>query len=65
MCSYHLILFLDKLTDPLQSVNNLEQMEYTLKLLRKSLLRHSEPNWVPDSKNSDFQGDDTEVTMTI
>ncbi|CAH0728616.1 unnamed protein product, partial [Brenthis ino] len=47
-------------TDPLQAVNNLEQMEYTLKLLRQSLLRHSEPNWVHDSKGSDLQGNDYE-----
>ncbi|KAL0868910.1 hypothetical protein ABMA27_007242, partial [Loxostege sticticalis] len=40
--------------------SHLEQMEYTLKLLKKSLLRSTEPNWIHDAKGSDATTSDVE-----
>ncbi|KAM3959331.1 HMG-coA reductase degradation 3 [Aphomia sociella] len=40
--------------------NHLEQMEYTLKLLKKSLLRHTEPTWMHDPKNVDSTASELE-----
>ncbi|XP_045776347.1 protein sel-1 homolog 1 isoform X2 [Maniola jurtina] len=39
----------NKETDPVQAENSLDQMEHTLKLLKKTLFRH-EPNWIQDAK---------------
>ncbi|XP_059047459.1 protein sel-1 homolog 1 [Achroia grisella] len=40
--------------------SHLEQMEYTLKLLKKSLLRHTEPSWIHDPKDADSTTSDVE-----
>lgn len=32
-------------------------MEYTLKLLKKSLLRQTEPSWISDKKIDDMNND--------
>ncbi|XP_052756362.1 protein sel-1 homolog 1 isoform X2 [Galleria mellonella] len=40
--------------------SQLEQMEYTLKLLKKSLLRHTEPTWIHDPKDGDSTASELE-----
>ncbi|KAJ0173468.1 hypothetical protein K1T71_010617 [Dendrolimus kikuchii] len=37
--------------------SHLQQMEYTLKLLKKSLLRQTEPSWITDQKIDDINSD--------
>nr|XP_026498940.1 protein sel-1 homolog 1 isoform X1 [Vanessa tameamea]XP_026498941.1 protein sel-1 homolog 1 isoform X1 [Vanessa tameamea] len=46
--------------DPVQADNKIGQMEYTLKLLRLSLLKQTEPNWMPPSKASNLQENEFE-----
>lgn len=37
--------------------SHLQQMEYTLKLLKKSLVKHTEPTWITDQKIDDINND--------
>ncbi|KAI8427300.1 hypothetical protein MSG28_001887 [Choristoneura fumiferana] len=46
--------------DEMNNENQLEQMEFSLKMLKKSLLRHTEEGWLGDVKGGDFSGGELE-----